>query len=70
MQEEQNTKFMEQQVALLRVQADMGSEAARPHRDEVNASRARDGAIASLMNFREGEDVQDYFVTAERELTA
>ena len=48
LQEEQLARYVEQQAALLRVQAEIGSEAAKVHREEVAASKARDRAIASV----------------------
>ena len=63
-------KQIEQQVALLRVQAELGKEADRLHRQELNSSRKRDRAIASISNFRDGEDVEDFILTAERRLKA
>ena len=70
LQTEQNAKYLEQQIALMRVQAEIGQEAARLHREEMSASKMRDRAVASIPNFKEGEDVQDFMITAERKLTA
>ena len=70
LQEEELARYAEQQAALLRVQAEIGSEAAKVHREEVAASKARDRAIASVTNYKDGEDVQDYLVTTEHKLTA
>ena len=70
LQTEQNAKYLEQQIALMRVQAEIGQEAARLYREEIGASKMRDRAVASIPNFKEGEDVQDFKITAERKLTA
>ena len=52
------------------MQAELGEEAARLHRQELNSSKKRDRAIASIPNFRDGEDVEDFILTAERRLKA
>ena len=52
------------------MQAEIGSEVAKVHREEVAASKARDRATASVTNYKDGEDVQDYLVTTEHKLTA
>ena len=67
LQEEQLARYAEQQAALLRVQVEI---AAKVHREEVAVRKARDRAIASVTNYKDGEDVQDYLVTTERKLTA
>ena len=54
----------------MRVQAELGEEAARLHREELNFNKKRDRAIASIPNLREGEDVEDFILTAERRLRA
>ena len=47
LQTEQNAKYLEQQIALMRVQAEIGQEAARLHREDMSASKMRDRAVAS-----------------------
>ena len=51
-------KQFDQQVALLTVQAELGEEAARLHREELNFNKKRGRAIASIPNLMEGEDVE------------
>ena len=63
-------KQFEQQVALLRVQAELGEEAARLHREELSSSKKRDRAIASIPCHREGDDADEFLLTAERRLEA
>ena len=69
-QEALATKQYEQQVALMRMQADIGERAARSHRDEQSVDRKRDRAIASIPNFRDGDDVEEFLLTAERRIRA
>ena len=54
----------------MRMQADIGERAARSHRDEQSVDRKRDRAIASIPNFRDGDDVEEFLLTAERRLRA
>ena len=69
-QEAPAAKQFEQQVALMRIQAELGEKAASSHRDEQSKDRKRDRALASIPNFREGEDVEEFLLTAERRLRA
>ena len=69
-QEALAAKQYEQQVALMRMQAEIGEKAARSHRDEQTVDRKRDRAIASIPNFKEGDDVEEFLLTAERRLIA
>ena len=69
-QEALSSKQFEQQVALMRVQAELGEEAARLHREEQSNNRKRDRAIASIPNFRDWEDMEEFLLTAERRLRA
>ena len=63
-------KQYEQQVALMRMQAEIGEKAANAHREEQTASRKRERAVASIPSFKESEDVEEFLLTAERRLTA
>ena len=69
-QEAMAAKQYEQQVALMRMQAEIGEKAASAHREEQSVSRKRDRAVASIPNFREGDDVEEFLLTAERRLNA
>ena len=60
----------EQQKALLEVQARLGEKAAQAHREEQSIIRKRDKAIASVPTFRDGDDVEEFLMTAERRLKA
>ena len=63
-------KMFEQQMALLRLQAELGEKAASAHREEQHMNRKRDRAVASIPIYREGEDVEEFLLTAERRLAA
>ena len=63
-------KQYEQQVALMRMQAEIGERAATAYREEQAVSRKRDRAVASIPSYREGEDVEEFLLTAERRLSA
>ena len=69
-QEAMAAKQYEQQVALMKMQAEIGEKAASAHREEQSVSRRRDRAVTSIPNFREGEDVEEFLLTAERRLNA
>ena len=67
-QEALATRQFEQQVALMREQAELGERAAKVHREEQAAQRKRDRAISSIPNFKEGEDIEEFLLTAEKRL--
>ena len=69
-QEALSVKQYEQQVALMRMQAEIGEKAASAHRREQEVTRKRDRAISSIPCYRDGEDVEEFLVTAERRLSA
>ena len=61
-------RMFDQQVALLRIQAELGEKAARVNREKQAVVRKRDRAIASVPNYKEGEDVEEFLLTAEKRL--
>ena len=69
-QEALEARQYEQQVASMKIQAEIGEKASRLHRDEQSSDRKRDRALASIPNLREGEDVEEFLLTAERRLRA
>ena len=69
-QEEANARAYEQQVALVKLQADIGNKAAEAHRMEQAANRMKERAVAAISNYREQEDVEDFLSTSERKLKA
>ena len=60
----------EQQIALMNIQAKIGEAASRAHREGQNADRKRDRALYSIPSWKEGEDLEEYLLTAERRLRA
>ena len=67
-QEAASRRAYEQQVELMRMQAELGENAAKVHREEQAAERRRDKAISSIPNFKEGDDVEEFLLTAEKRL--
>ena len=60
----------EQQLALLKIQAEIGEKASRAYRDQQSSDRKRDRALFSVPVFKEGEDIEEFLLTAERRLRA
>ena len=69
-QEAAEKRAYEQQVTLIRMQAEIGEKAAEAHRQEGQRARKRDRAVAGIPNYREMEDVEDFLLTSERKLKA
>ena len=69
-QEAAGIRAFEQQVALIKMQAEIGERAADAHRKEVLVTRKRDRAVAGIPNYRDSEDVEDFLLTSERKLRA
>ena len=69
-QEAINAKSYEQQVALMRLQSEIGNKAAEVHRVEQEALRKKERAISGIVGLREGEDVEEFLATSERKLKA
>ena len=63
-------KQFEQQKALLQIQAELGEKAAQAHREDQSIIRRRERAVSSVPNYREGDDVEEFLLTAERRLKA
>ena len=53
-QEALEARQYEQQVALMKIQAEIGEKASRLHREEQSSDRKRDRALASIPTLREG----------------
>ena len=60
----------EQQVALMKIQAEIGERASKAHREGQSADRKRDRALYSIPSWKEGEDLEEFLLTAERRLRA
>ena len=69
-QEAANARAYEQQVALIKMQAEIDERAAEAHRMEQGANRKRERAVFGISNYRENEDVEDFLSTSERKLKA
>ena len=60
----------EQQMELMRVQAELGESAVKAHREEQAVERRKDKAISSISTLREEEDIEEYLLTVEKRLGA
>ena len=69
-QEAASTRAFEQQVALIKMQAEIGERAADAHRTEALVTRKRDRTISGITNYKDTEDVEDFLLTSERKLRA
>ena len=69
-QEATEKRQFEQQVALLRIQQEMGEKATRAQVELRSVDRRRDRALYSIPVLREGDDLEEFLVTAERRLRA
>ena len=69
-QEAAELRAYEQQVTLIKMQAEIGEKAAEAHRQEGQRARKRDRAVAGIPNYRDPEDVEDFLLTSERKLRA
>ena len=65
-QEAANARAYEQQVALIKMQAEIGERTAEAHRTEQGVNRKRERAVSGIANYRENEDVEDFLSTSER----
>ena len=64
------TRQYEQQMALLKIQAEIGEKASLAHREGQSADRKRDRALYSISVMKEGADLEEFLLTAERRLRA
>ena len=69
-QEAAEKRAYEQQVSLVRMQAEIGEKVAETHRQEGQKARKRDRAVQGIPTYREPEDVEDFLQTSERKLSA
>ena len=67
-QEATEKRQFEQQVALLRIQQEMGEKATRAQVELRSVDRRRDRALYSIPVLREGDDLEEFLATAERQL--
>ena len=69
-QEAAGIRAYEQQVALIKMQAEIGERTADAQRREAMITRKRDRAVSGIPNYRDSEDVEDFLLTSERKLRA
>ena len=69
-QEELEAKQLENQVALMKAQVEMSEKANRIHREGQDLDRSRSRVLASIAEWREGEDLEEFFEMAEGRLRA
>ena len=69
-QEAAEKRAYEQQVTLVKMQAEIGEKVAETHRLEGQKARKRDRAIQGIPTYREPEDLEDFLQTSERKLSA
>ena len=69
-QEVANARAYEQQVALVKLQSEIGDRAAEAHRRDQEVHRKRERAVSGIASYREREDVEDFLSTSERKLKA
>ena len=58
----------EQQMELMKVQAELGENAVKAHREEQAVERRKDKAISSISTLREEDDIEEYLLTVEKRL--
>ena len=69
-QEEYDTKQLEQQMNLMKTQVEMAEKTNRLHRESQDQDRKRTRAMASIVDWKEGDDLEEFFENAERKMTA
>ena len=69
-QEEYEAKQLEQQITLMKVQVEMAEKANKLHREGQDQDRRRSRALTGIADWKEGEDLEEFFESAERKMTA
>ena len=69
-QEEYDAKQMEQQMTLVKAQVEMAEKTNKIHREGQDQDRRRGRALASIADWKEEEDLEEFFENAERKLKA
>ena len=67
-QEAMAKRAYEQQMELMRVQAELGETAVKTHREKQVVERKKDKAISSISMLREEDDIEEYLLTVEKRL--
>ena len=60
----------EQQVQLIRLQAEMGDKASKVHREATASDRRRDRALFNIASCKEEDDLEEFMMVMERRLEA
>ena len=69
-QEEYDAKQLEQQMNLMKAQVELAEKTNKLHREGQDQDRKRSRAMASIMDWKEGEDLEEFFGNAERKMMA
>ena len=59
---------LEQQLAILKAQVDLGEKANKTHREGQDQDRKRNRVLTSIAEWKEGEDLEEFFLMAERRM--
>ena len=68
LQKEAEERQFQQQVQLLKLQADMGDKASKAHREATTSERRRDRTLHNLASCKEEDDLEDFMMMMERRL--
>ena len=63
-----DARQFEQQVQLLKVQAEMGDKASKAHREAAATDRRRDRALFNIASCKEEDDLEEFMMVMERRL--
>ena len=67
---ETEKRLYDQQVELMRLQRELGEQATTAYREVQAEDKKRDRVLYNMPNFKDGEDLEEYFLMAERKMTA
>ena len=69
-QEEYDAKQLEQQLRLMKAQVELAESTNKLHREGQDQDRKRNRALAGIADWKEGDDLEEFFEMAERKMTA
>ena len=69
-QEEYDAKQLEQQMNLMRAQVELTEKTSKLQRESQDLERRRSRALTGIAEWKEGEDLEEFFESAERKMTA
>ena len=67
---ETEKRLFNQQVELMRLQRELGEKATNAYREVQAEDKKRDRVLYNMPNYKDGEDLDEYFIMAERKMTA